>query len=176
MSTADTQPVPHRDRIDREARQSVPCAIATVSDTRTFADDRSGALIESGLLGSGHIIATRTIVRDEPDRIEQTIREAIRVGAAVLITNGGTGIAKRDATFETIDHLLERRIPGFGELFRSLSYAEIGAAAMLTRATAGTIGSLLAFCLPGSPHAVQLGMERLILPELAHLVWETTRD
>ena len=94
----------------------------------------------------------------------------------MILTNGGTGIARRDSTFEAIDALIEKRLPGFGELFRMLSYAEIGPAAMLSRATAGTIGGALVFCMPGSTGAVRLAMEKLIIPELPHLIWETIRQ
>jgi len=94
----------------------------------------------------------------------------------VIITNGGTGIAKRDSTFEAIDSLLEKRLPGFGELFRMLSYNDIGSAAMLSRATAGLLGDTVIFSLPGSTNAVRLGLEKLILPQLAHLVWELMRQ
>lgn len=103
------------------------------------------------------------------------VRRFAAEGCKVIITNGGTGISRRDSTFEAIDALLEKRLPGFGEIFRMLSFAEIGPAAMLSRATAGIMGRTLIFCLPGSPNAVRLGIDRLILPELAHLVWETVR-
>ena len=112
----------------------------------------------------------------EPDQIAALVRDLAAEGCQVILTNGGTGIARRDSTFEAIDALIEKRLPGFGELFRMLSYAEIGPAAMLSRATAGTFGAALIFCLPGSTGAVRLAMERLIIPELPHLVWETLRQ
>jgi molybdenum cofactor biosynthesis protein B len=104
------------------------------------------------------------------------VQEFVDAGCQVIIINGGTGIAKRDSTFEAVDRLLEKRLPGFGELFRMLSYHEIGPAAMLSRATAGTVGDTLLFSVPGSPNAVTLALDRLILPELRHLVWEATRQ
>lgn len=175
MNRNDPLPIPHRDRVEREANATVACAVVTISDTRTLEDDESGDMIAALLAAEGHAVVLRQIVRDESHDIQQLISMSIAAKAAVLITNGGTGIAKRDATFEAVDGLLERHLPGFGELFRSLSFPVIGPAAMLTRATAGTIGDLLLFCLPGSPHAVQLAMEQLILPDLPHLAWETVR-
>ena len=104
------------------------------------------------------------------------VRELSEAGCQVIRTNGGTGIARRDSTFEAIDALIEKRLPGFGELFRMLSYADIGPAAMLSRATAGMIGGTLVFCMPGSTGAVRLAMEQLIIPQLPHLIWETVRQ
>ena len=158
------------------AARVVRCGIITISDTRTEATDTSGALICEALVGGGHEIVRRVLVKDEPTQIVALVRALAEAGCQVIITNGGTGIASRDSTFEAIDALLEKRLPGFGELFRMLSYQEIGPAAMLSRATAGTWGSTLIVCLPGSTNAVQLGMHKLILPELSHLVWEIFRQ
>jgi molybdenum cofactor biosynthesis protein B len=116
------------------------------------------------------------LVKDEPEAIAALVRELSDTGCQVILTNGGTGIARRDSTFEAIDALIEKRLPGFGELFRMLSYADIGPAAMLSRATAGTIGGTLVFCMPGSTGAVRLAMEQLIIPQLPHLIWETIRQ
>jgi molybdenum cofactor biosynthesis protein B len=154
-----------------EAPQSVSCFIITVSDTRTAATDASGRAIADLLVASGHQIAGRTIVRDDPALVRSTIERQLAYKAAqVIITTGGTGITSRDSTIEAIDALLEKRLEGFGELFRMLSYQQIGAAAMMTRAAAGLAAGRIVVSLPGSEAAVRLAMERLLLPELGHLV------
>ena len=153
---------------------SVRCVVLTISDTRTEADDTSGSAIAEALEGAGHTIAARRILRDDPAPVSEAVRGAT-VSADVIITTGGTGISARDSTFEAISGLLEKRLDGFGELFRMLSYQEIGAAAMLTRACAGTIRRTAVFSLPGSENAVRLAMEKLILPELGHIVRELRR-
>ena len=143
----------------------------TVSDTRTQDTDTSGRAIRELLEGAGHAITGHAIVKDEPAQVTATVRQELADGRTqVIITTGGTGITPRDGTFEAIDGLLEKRIDGFGELFRMLSFQEIGAAAMLSRATAGTASRTAIFVLPGSEHAVRLAMTRLILPELGHVV------
>ena len=114
-------------------------------------------------------------MRDEPEEIVALVRSYAAEGCKLIITNGGTGIARRDSTVDAIETLLEKRLPGFGELFRMLSYMDIGAAAMLSRATAGVYRGALIFCLPGSTPAVQLALEKLLMPQLAHLGWETVR-
>ena len=154
----------------------IVCGIITVSDTRTYDTDPSGITIQSTLQQSGHDVVRYEIVKDEPAEIAALVQELEAAGCQVIITNGGTGIARRDSTFEVIDGLLQKRLPGFGELFRMLSYADIGPGAMLSRATAGIYGQALIFCLPGSTGAVRLALEQLIVPELAHIVWETTRQ
>lgn len=165
----------HKERVAHEAPKSLLCGVITVSDTRTLDTDESGKQIVEHLAAAGHTIVKHQIVKDESDQIVQLIEELAAAQCVVVILNGGTGIAKRDSTFEAIDRLLEKRLPGFGELFRMLSYDEIGSAAMLSRATAGTYRGMLIFSLPGSPHAVNLAMSTLIMPELTHLVWETVR-
>lgn len=165
----------HRARVAAEGPRSIPCGILSVSDTRPAETDSSGLLIRERLAAAGHRVLRYGVVRDEPAEIRHTIQTHIDAGCAVLLLNGGTGIARRDGTFEAVDALLEKRLLGFGELFRMLSYAEIGAAAMLSRATAGVYRGSLLFSLPGSPQAVELALSRLILPELPHLVWETIR-
>lgn len=165
----------HVERAARELGRSVRCACVTISDSRTRENDTGGDIIEQLFVAAGHELVHRELVRDEPDEIAACVERARTAGAAVLVTTGGTGISKRDSTFDAIDALLEKRLPGFGELFRALSFPEIGPAALLSRASAGTVGELLVFCLPGSPHAVRLGLERLIVPDLAHLAWETVR-
>ncbi len=149
---------------------AVACAVLTVSDTRTPKTDRSGALIRRLLLRAGHPVVDYRILRDEPQSITAHLRSLAARGdvRAVLIT-GGTGIAPRDRTFEAVERLLVKRLPGFGELFRALSYRRIAAAAMLSRATAGTVDRMIVFSMPGSEAAVRLALGRLILPEIGHL-------
>lgn len=163
-----------------EHRQSAPpavrCAVITVSDTRTAANDTSGQLIVAGLVGAGHSVVEHVVVPDEAVPLRDAILKYVASDAvdAVLLT-GGTGIAVRDQTPETISALLTKEIPGFGELFRMLSYQEIGAAAMLSRAQGGMISGTLVLTMPGSTAAVRLAMEKLILPELGHLVKHARR-
>jgi molybdopterin adenylyltransferase len=160
-----------------EGPRSVRCFVLTVSDTRTEANDTSGAAIAAALEGAGHVVTGRKIVKDDPASIRGVVSYAAKSGANdVVITTGGTGISARDGSFEAITAILERRIDGFGELFRVLSYERIGAAAMLSRATAGTIGKCAVFVLPGSENAVTLAMETLILPELAHVAQQLGRS
>jgi len=147
-----------------------PCAVITVSDTRTFNTDSSGRLIVEALQGAGHHITFYEIVRDEPDQIAALLRRLAGEVRVILLT-GGTGITPRDTTYEAVEALLEKRLPGFGELFRMLSYEEIGAAAMLSRATAGVYRGTLVFSMPGSSAAVRLALEKLIMPELDHMLW-----
>ena len=154
----------------------VPCAVLTVSDTRDLETDASGALAVELLTGAGHPVVLRELVSDEPAEIAAAVRRALghpEVRAVVL--TGGTGVAPRDVTPETVGPLLDRVIPGFGELFRALSYQEIGSAALLSRALAGLAGGRVVFALPGSRGAVRLALEKLVLPELGHLVGEARK-
>lgn len=149
----------------------VNCAVITVSDTRSPETDRSGCLIKQLLLDAGHAVGAYTIVKDEPAQIQaqmEVLGNSSDLDAVIF--NGGTGIAPRDTTYDAIESLLEKTLPGFGELFRWLSYQEIGSRAIASRAIAGVYQSKLVFSLPGSTNAVGLGMQQLILPELAHLV------
>jgi molybdenum cofactor biosynthesis protein B len=158
----------------KDAPPSVTCYVLTISDTRTPSTDTSGDAIAGALEQAGHQVTGRQIVRDDPAAVRETVSsKAARVQA--IITTGGTGITSRDSTFEAIAALLDKRLDGFGELFRMLSYKDIGSAAMLSRACAGTIGRTAVFSLPGSEHAVRLAMTELILPELGHVVRELTR-
>jgi molybdopterin adenylyltransferase len=160
----------------RDAPASVAVHIVTVSDTRTLDTDTSGKLIASLLDTGGHRVVGRTVLKDEPEDVRQAVTALVHDASVdVVITTGGTGITARDSTFEAIDGLLEKRLAGFGELFRMLSYQEIGAAAMLSRATAGLTARTVILALPGSEHAVRLAMEKLVLPELGHLVREARR-
>jgi molybdenum cofactor biosynthesis protein B len=163
-------PTSHR----ADAPASVRAFVLTISDSRTEATDTSGAAIVEALTGAGHVLTGRKLLKDDPGPVTNAVRSAT-VSADVIITTGGTGITSRDSTFEAISKLLEKRLDGFGELFRMLSYEEIGAAAMLSRACAGTIRRTAVFSLPGSEKAVRLAMIRLILPELGHIVRELRR-
>lgn len=155
------------------APQQVRCAVVTVSDTRTLETDTSGALIREALERHGHTVVAYQIVPDEPERIGPLLDELVGRGDCdAILINGGTGIARRDTTYEVVAARLEKRLDGFGELFRMLSYQEIGPAAMLSRATAGVYRDRVVALMPGSPNAVRLAMEKLLLPELAHLVYE----
>jgi molybdenum cofactor biosynthesis protein B len=165
----------HERRAAAETPEHIRCVLITVSDTRTAATDTSGQAMRAILEQHGHAVVAQQIVRDE---IVQ-ITDAIRAAAAhcdIIITSGGTGITRRDSTYEAVQQLLAKELPGFGELFRMLSYHEIGAAAMLSRATAGVFGGSIVFCLPGSTNAVRLALERLIVPQMRHLVWELLRQ
>ena len=159
-----------------QAPASVPCYVVTVSDTRTPDTDLGGREIRALLEGAGHVVTGHAIVRDEPSEVAALVQQQVAAGTArVIITTGGTGITSRDGTFEAIDALLEKRLDGFGELFRMLSFQEIGSAAMMSRATAGTIGRTAIFVLPGAPDAVRLALTRLILPELGHIVQQLNK-
>jgi len=158
----------------RDAPASIACFVLTISDTRTEATDTSGDAIVRGLEEAGHHVAGRRLVRDDPETVRDVVLE--QAGTVdVVIATGGTGLTSRDSTYEAIAGVLHKRIDGFGELFRALSFAEIGSAAMLSRACAGTIDTTAIFSLPGSEHAVRLAMSRLILPELGHIVREMRR-
>jgi molybdenum cofactor biosynthesis protein B len=149
----------------------IHCGVITVSDTRTTETDRSGRLIQQLLETAGHSVGLYCILKDEADLIQthlQTI--ATRTDLAAVIFNGGTGIAPRDTTYDAIAAMLDKQLPGFGELFRWLSYEEVGSRAIASRAVAGVYQGKLIFSIPGSTNAVQLAMEKLILPELVHLV------
>lgn len=149
----------------------VTCAVVTVSDTRTLETDKSGQLIQQLLLGANYAVGAYTIIKDEPIEIQGQIENLGKsANLDAVIFNGGTGIAPRDTTYDAIEKLLEKTLPGFGELFRFLSYQEIGSRAIASRAVAGVYQNKLIFSLPGSSNAVRLAMEKLILPELTHLV------
>jgi molybdenum cofactor biosynthesis protein B len=148
--------------------------VLTVSDSRTEANDTSGDAVVELLKGAGHELIGRRIVKDDPAMLRGALKSQVN-STDVIITTGGTGITLRDSTFEAITALLDKHLDGFGELFRMLSYSEIGSAAMLSRACAGTLGRTAVFSLPGSEHAVRLAMTKLILPELGHVVRELKR-
>lgn len=159
-----------------DAPQSIVCMVITCSDTRTPETDTSGQLIQMLLKEQGHSIAAYHVVKDDPGQITHRISLGLWNDAVqVIIINGGTGISRRDSTFEAVDAMLEKRLDGFGEIFRYLTYQEIGSPAIMSRATAGIIQGRVIFSTPGSEHAVRLAMEKLILPELGHLVRELTK-
>src|SRR5579864_550981 len=148
----------------------VRCAVVTLSDTRTPQTDKSGKRIRDLLMEAGHTIQFCRIIRDEPDDLHTLLSEILaRQDLDVVLTNGGTGISKRDTTIEVVEAHLDQILPGFGELFRALSYQQIGSGAMLSRATGGVSRGKLLFAMPGSTGAVELAMTKLILPELKHL-------
>jgi molybdenum cofactor biosynthesis protein B len=154
---------------------SIPLAIITVSDTRTAETDVNGQYLKKRIQEGGHRLVAYCVVRDEPTQIEAILDELCAGEARLILVNGGTGISTRDTTFDVLSRKLEKTLPGFGELFRMLSYEQVGAAAMLSRATAGLYRGKLIISTPGSPAAVQLAWEKLILPEIQHLAWEVIR-
>lgn len=160
-----------------EAPVEVGCAVLTISDTRTEEDDRSGQLIRQHLSYRNHTVHGYRIVKDDAGQITEALTAWIDdPSIQAIITNGGTGISGRDVTYGAITGLLEKELPGFGELFRMLSWDEVGPAAMLSRATAGVAGGTVIFSTPGSSNAVKLAMEKLIGPELGHIVHELTKQ
>ena len=168
--------MPYEDHKE-QATDAVTCAILTISDTRTKEDDKSGAIIKEILADTGHNAGHYQVVPDDAARIRKIIGEIANEGTCqAILTNGGTGIATRDTTYEAVVRLLEKKIDGFGELFRYLSWEDIGSGGMLSRAVAGVYRDTMVFCMPGSSGAVRLAMEKLIAPELSHLVWEIWRQ
>lgn len=158
------------------APKSLRFAVLTASDSRNQASDESGAMIADLATGAGHQLIFRSIAPDEMERIRQSVTAAVdEHGADVVVLNGGTGISGRDISIDAVSPLFDRVIEGFGEIFRALSYDQVGAAAMLSRATAGVIGRSVVFVVPGSPKAVELAMTSLILPEAAHLIGQLRR-
>jgi molybdopterin adenylyltransferase len=156
--------------------QSVHCAVITVSDTRTLENDTGGQTVIVHLTSAGHLVVVREIIPDEPTRM-RTLLEALKSRDdidAILLT-GGTGITSRDQTYETVSSLLDKPLPGYGEIFRMLSYQDIGPAAILSRAVGGLIGRKVLLTMPGSPAAVKLAMEKIIVPQLPHLLREARR-
>jgi len=165
-----------QDEHKARAPRSVRCFIVTVSDTRTEATDASGRAIADLLTAAGHVVAGRTIVKDEAELVRGTLeRQLASADVQAIITTGGTGITARDSTYEVVTGLLQKRLDGFGELFRMLSFEQIGPAAMMSRACAGLVAGHIVISLPGSEAAVRLAMERLVVPELGHLVQQAGR-
>lgn len=155
-----------------KAHRTIRCAVITLSDTRTEETDTSGKRIKDLLAEQGQPVVAYRILKDEPEQITAVVQALLaQPEVDAIITTGGTGIAPRDSTFEAIQGLLEKEITGFGEMFRMLSYEDIGAAAMLTRATAGVANGKVIISLPGSTGAVELGMTKLVLPQLGHMMF-----
>jgi molybdenum cofactor biosynthesis protein B len=153
--------------------QKARCAVITLSDTRNESTDKSGQTIRELLTRDGHEVAHYQIIKDEPAQLEALLLDLLKRDTIdAVLTNGGTGISRRDQTISVMDKLLEHELPGFGELFRMLSWEQIGSGAMLSRAVGGIAQGKLIFAMPGSTKAVELAMTKLILPELGHLVWE----
>ena len=154
----------------------VRCAVLTLSDTRTAATDEGGRLIRDGLIGAGHVVAQYELLPDDPARLLAALDPLLAsADLDAVVTTGGTGVSSRDVTVDAIRRRLDVELPGFGELFRMLSWEQVGSAAMLSRAVGGVASAKAVFALPGSPKAVALAMERLILPELRHVVAELRR-
>ena len=171
---------PRPDSVPLEHKATSPrvigCFVLTISDSKTPETDTSGALIRELLTEAGHGVVGHAIVKDEPTQVAAVIREGCENAAVqAFVLTGGTGVTSRDSTFEAVEALLDKRLTGFGELFRMLSYEEIGAAAMMSRAQAGVVRGRALFSLPGSPNACRLALSKLIIPELGHLLREISR-
>lgn len=160
----------------RAGKGPVTLAIVTVSDTRTPETDENRRYIEARMAELGHRVVAYRLIKDEPDQVAAVIEElCVLPGVQMVLFNGGTGISPRDTTFDVVSRYLEKTLPGFGELFRMLSYQQVGAAAMFSRATAGVYKGTLVVSMPGSPNAVKTALEELIIPEINHLAWEIAR-
>lgn len=159
----------------REGPKGVRVAVVTASDTRGEREDASGAFLRGAAAAAGHPCVLYRVVKDEPEAIRAALADAHAAGAQAILVNGGTGISARDRTYEAVAGLLDKRLDGFGELFRSLSFAQIGSAAMLSRAVGGVWRGCVVLSMPGSTTAVRLAWEKLIAPELSHLVREVTK-
>lgn len=174
--SATSQPISTPDEHKASAPKSIGCFVLTISDTKTPETDTSGTVIRDLLTAAGHHVAGSAIVRDEPADVARVVREACtRDDVQAVLTTGGTGITSRDSTYEAIEALLDKRLPGFGELFRMLSYEDVGPAAMLSRAQMGIHARRIVVSMPGSPNACRLALEKLLIPELPHLVREVRR-
>ena len=168
----DSVPLEHK----ATAPRSIGCFMLTISDSKMPETDTSGILIRELLIAAGHTIVGHAVVKDEPTQVVATIRQGCAdPNLHAFVLTGGTGVTSRDSTFEAVEALLDKRLPGFGELFRMLSYEEIGAAAMLSRAQMGICARRIVVSLPGSPNACRLALEKLLIPELPHLVREVSR-
>ncbi|MFW5772198.1 MAG: MogA/MoaB family molybdenum cofactor biosynthesis protein [Phototrophicaceae bacterium] len=155
---------------------AITLAVVTVSDSRTPDTDKNRQYIEARMAELGHRVAAYRLIKDEPEQVAAALDDLCALpDVQIVLFNGGTGIAPRDTTYDVISRRLEKPLPGFGELFRMLSYDEVGAAAMLSRATGGVYRGTVVFSMPGSTNAVQTALEKLIIPELNHLAWELTR-
>jgi molybdenum cofactor biosynthesis protein B len=159
------------------APDHIRVAVLTISDSRTPDTDTGGDAVREVLRDAGHEISSSDLIKDEPDEIRRCLTDFLaRADVDAVVTTGGTGISLRDSTYEVVESLLEKRLDGFGEIFRALSYEEIGAAAMLSRAVAGTVGRRFVACLPGSANAARLAAEKLLAPEMPHVVFELRKQ
>ena len=175
-----TQPSPKSESSSRHKalaaeHGSVKVAIVTVSDSRTPDTDTNAHYLRAQLDAAGHQVVAYHLIKDEPEQVNEVLDKIVESQAQIALFNGGTGLSKRDTTFDVLSRKLEKTMPGFGELFRMLSYEQVGASAMFSRATAGVYHSMVVISTPGSPAAVQLAWEKLIAPELQHLAWEVAR-
>lgn len=160
----------------QRAPRSISCAVLTISDSRTEEDDESGKLLKQKLSQSGHQVTAYAVLKNDSQAIKQKLFELLEhEKPQVIITTGGTGLGHRDITVETVSSILEKKLDGFGELFRFLSYQEIGTAGIMSRAIAGVVGGKVIICLPGSRGAAELAIDKIILPEVGHMVSEATR-
>ena len=160
----------------QHAPRTVRCFVLTVSDTRTEDTDTGGRAVADLLVAAGHSVISRSIVKDDAALVRRAVEQQLEADEVdAIITTGGTGITSRDSTYEAVDALLEKRLEGFGELFRMLSYEQVGAAAMMSRATAGLVRRRILIALPGSEAAVRLAMEKLVVPELGHMVQQARK-
>lgn len=165
-----------KDHQQKAGNTPVTVAIVTVSDTRTPQTDGNKTYLEARLAELNHLVAAYRLIKDEPDQVEAVLDElAAMPDVQIILFNGGTGIAPRDTTYDVVSGKLTKVLPGFGEIFRMISYNEIGAAAMLSRAIGGVYGDKIVFCMPGSTNAVKTAMENLIIPQMNHLAWEIKR-
>ena len=175
-----TQPSPKSESSSRHKalaaeRGPVQVAIVTVSDSRTMDTDTNAHYLRAQLDAAGHQVVAYHLIKDEPEQVDEVLDKIVESQAQIVLFNGGTGLSKRDTTFDVLSRKLEKTMPGFGELFRMLSYEQVGASAMFSRATAGVYRGMVVISTPGSPAAVQLAWEKLIAPELEHLAWEVAR-
>lgn len=175
MSKTESQSSTEQHREMAAEGGPVPVAIVTVSDTRTEETDVNHHYLSEQIIAAGHTITGYRIIKDEPDQVIDVLNEFANEDTRIVMFNGGTGIAQRDTTYDALSQKLEKVLPGFGEIFRMLSYEQVGGAAMLSRATAGVYRDTVIISTPGSPKAVQLAWEKLIGPELEHLAWEVGR-
>jgi len=175
MNTSQTSQSMHHHKTLAAAQGAIPVAVVTVSDSRTEATDTNKQYLEAALVAAGHQLVAYRLIKDEPDQVMAVLDELAAGEARIVLFNGGTGISRRDTTIDVLTAKLEKHLVGFGELFRMLSYEQIGSAAMFSRATAGTYRGKVIISTPGSPAAVQLAWEKLIAPELQHLAWEVAR-
>ncbi len=173
MSTGSQSTNEHREKA--KSVGTVRIAIVTVSDTRTPETDVNAKWLRQRIEEAGHAVSAYRLIKDEPEQVAAVLDELAATDARILLWNGGTGIAPRDTTYDVLSRKLEKTLPGFGEIFRMLSFEVVGAAAMLSRATAGVYRGKLVVSTPGSPNAVQLAWTRLLEPELNHLAWEVIR-